>query len=323
MKRSSHNSLPALKPDLQISFYYRLQALQDLYLHNALKRTIEGMDIETLDDQLVQYVKPEYLKRIASFGLRGELFFAVPCIIEANPYLLGYYRLLLGISGKQFYDQGPFGRFKRFEVKGDLPDRLRSDISALCSSLVQTAQVLVDNIDDLTLSVIRDLQLLTLGAQLRGSRNTRIGQDAAQEVFELIHSIAEPYVKERTDRTIRIENDSHRLVLIVFSNDPDVRITEQLPSSTRPIVSIEIKGGKDASNIHNRLGEAEKSHVKASKRGFFEFWTIVRVDIDPSVAKAASPTTSRVFHLDRICDPETPEHKEFRETFCSLIGIQT
>ena len=323
MEPGSNDSFPVLKPALQISFYYRLQALQDLYLHDALRKTVESVDIETLDDQLVQYVKPEYLKRVASFGLRGELFFAVPCMVEANPYLLGYYRLLFGISGKQFYDQGPFGRFKRFEKKGDIPDRVRSDIPALCSSLIQTAQILVDNIDDLTVPVIRDLQLLTLGAQLRGSRNTRIGQDAAQEVFELIYSIAEPYVKEKTDRTIRIENDSHRTVLIVFSNDPDVRITEQLPSSMRPIVSIEIKGGKDASNIHNRLGEAEKSHVKASKRGFFEFWTIVRVDIDPSVAKAASPTTSRVFHLDRICNSRTPEHREFQETFCSLIGIQT
>jgi hypothetical protein len=32
-------------------------------------------------------------------------------------------------------------------------------------------------------------------------------------------------------------------------------------------VAVEIKGGKDYSNIHNRIGEAEKSHQKAKKEG--------------------------------------------------------
>jgi hypothetical protein len=190
-------------------------------------------------------------------------------------------------------------------------------------SLVATAQMLVVGIDDLSLSNVRDLQLITLGPQLRGSENTRLGQTATREVFELVKDTVAPYVKESTERTIRIENDSGRTVLIEFFSDPDVRITEKLKSRVRPLVSMEIKGGTDASNIHNRLGEAEKSHQKAKNLGFLEFWTIIRVDIDPSLAKRESPTTSHFFHLDRIQDATSAEHRDFREMLASLIGVRT
>jgi hypothetical protein len=38
----------------------------------------------------------------------------------------------------------------------------------------------------------------------------------------------------------------------------------------RSLAAIEIKGGRDYSNIHNRIGEAEKSHQKAEKQGYVE-----------------------------------------------------
>ena len=56
----------------------------------------------------------------------------------------------------------------------------------------------------------------------------------------------------------------------------------------------EIKGGKDISNIHNRIGEAEKSHQKARKRGFVECWTMVGVGhTDMDLARKESPSTDR------------------------------
>jgi len=313
---------PVLKPNLQISFYYRLQELRELYLHEALKKTIEKVETDVVDRELSRHVKAKHLKRAASFGLRGELFFPVPCLIEANPFLLGYYRLLFGLSQKEFYNKGPFGRFKRLEDRGEIPPSLSSQVPTLCSSLCRTSEGLVAGIDDLSLAILHDLQLLTLGPQLRGSENTRLGQSAAKEVFEIIHKLVKPYVKETTPRTVLLENDSHRAVMIEFFSDPDVRVTEKLPSGVRPLVSMEIKGGRDSSNIHNRLGEAEKSHQKAKNRGFFEFWTIVRVDVDPEVASRESPTTSRFFHIDRIRNPRTKEHREFRELLSSMIGVR-
>lgn len=123
-----------------------------------------------------------------------------------------------------------------------------------------SAEHLVTALDHLSQATIHELQLLTLGPQLRGSENTQVGQQATREFRSLVESIVDPYTQETTDKTILIRNESGRSVLIEFFADPDVRITGKLTSSVRPTLSIEIKGGTDVSNIHNRLGEAEKSH---------------------------------------------------------------
>lgn len=314
---------PRLEPNLQVSFYYRLGTLRELYLDEALSTTIARLDIAELDHQLVQYISPAHLARVASFGLRGEVFFPVPYVLEANPFLVGYYRLLLGLSQKEIYNKGRLGRFKRLEETGEIPKTLQPELSGFCTTLIHASQALVDGIDDLSLGIVHDLQLLTIGPQFRGSENTRLGRGATKEFFDLVQSIVAPYVKETTAHTILLENDSKRPVLIEFSADPDVRISQKLESKTRPIVSIEIKGGTDVSNVHNRLGEAEKSHQKARNMGYFEFWTITRVDVPSDIARRESPTTSRFFHLDRIIDRHFAEHKEFREVLGSLLGIRT
>ncbi len=320
MRSKTSGDNEVIQPHLQISFYYRLQTLKEIYLQGALKNTVQSLDIATLDDELAEWVSAGSLKRVASFGVRGEVFFPVPCIILKNPFLLGYYRLLFGISQKEFEKRG-LGKFKRLEERGDITTNLKRQIPALCRSLIKTAQALVDGIDDVSPAVAHELQLLTIGPQLRGRENNQIGKGATREVFDLMMKIVSRYVKDKTERTILIENDSNRHVLIEFLSDPDIRITEKLPTGVRPLVSMEIKGGADASNIHNRLGEAEKSHQKARNLGFFEFWTITRVNVDPGVARRESPTTSRFFHLSRIMNRRTREHAEFRDLLGSLSGI--
>lgn len=321
MAGAGSGNLPELMPNLQVSFYYRLQTVRELYLHEALRKTVAGLSVETLDAQLAKSVSPGCLSRVASFGLRGEVLFPVPCLIEANPFLLGYYRLLLGFSQKELYTKRGMGRFKSLEEQGAVPGAVKREIPALCRCLAGAAEMLVDGIDELSLPIVHDLQLLTIGPQFRGSENTRLGQGATLEFFELLEAIVSSYVKETTGRTMVLENDSGRPVLIEFSSDPDVRVTEKLESQVRPLVSIEIKGGTDVSNIHNRLGEAEKSHQKARNKGFFEFWTVLRVDVDPELARRESPTTSHFFHLDRIRDAASAERRQFRDLLASLMGI--
>lgn len=323
MKPKDKETYSILEPNLQISFYFKLEKIREFYLHNALKKTVAELSIKTIDQQLSQYVQPSHLKKVASFGLRGEVFFPVPYIIESNPFLLGYYRLLFGFSQKEFYNKGPFGKFKKLEDQSTITENTKKSIEALCISLIKTAQIIVDSIDDISLSIIHDLQLLTVGPQLRGSENTRLGQDAHKEVYNIIKEITSKYLKEATARTLILENESGRIVVIEFASDPDIRITEKLPSRIRSVVSIEIKGGTDASNIHNRLGEAEKSHQKAKKLGFFEFWTIIRVPLDENLAKRESPTTSHFFQLDGLSDPTSSEYSSFRDLLGSLIGIKT
>jgi len=279
------------------------------------------MDLERLDQDLNKFVEAKYLSKIASFGIRGEVIFPTPYIFEANPFLLGYYRLLYGVSQKDFYVHGPFGRFVNLENNGKLPPKRRNEIGPFCDSLINTAIILVDAIEEWTLPMIHELQLLTVGPLLRGRANVRKGQKVTAAVFSFIKDIVSDKIKEEKEKTLLIENDSGREVTIVFSSDPDISITMALESRIEPLISIEIKGGTDHTNVYNRLGEAEKSHLKASKLGFNEFWTLLRVDIDEAKAKAASPTTSLFFHIDRIFSHGSEENIKFKEILGSKLGI--
>jgi hypothetical protein len=310
-----------LNPELQVSFYFRLKLIREEYLDKALSKTIQDFDISIIDNELKEYVPRNGLSKLASVGLRGELVFPVPAVLKKNPYLLGYYRLLLGFSQKAFYSKGPFGKFKAMEDKGMLSKTAEKELNDLCFSLIQTSCKLVDEVDPLTHSIIHDLQLLTIGPQLRGSKNNEFGKIATQKTFDLIKGIVEPYIKSTTLTSIHIVNDSNRAARIEFAADPDIQIIEELKSSERGLVSIEIKGGTDISNIHNRIGEAEKSHQKAKKKGYYEFMTILRVDIDYKVLKEESPTTSHFFHLDKLSDKESQEYRLFRELISSMLSI--
>ena len=89
---------------------------------------------------------------------------------------------------------------------------------------------------------------------------------------------------------ITIKNAAGREVVIEFATDPDIVIYENIRPVPRKLLSIEIKGGTDVSNLHNRLGEAEKSHLKAKAQGYKEFWTLLRFKgFDRERAQMESP----------------------------------
>ena len=108
-----------------------------------------------------------------------------------------------------------------------------------------------------------------------------------------------------------------------FAPDPDIAIRQKLADgSYRNRIAVEIKGGRDVSNIHNRLGEAEKSHQKARGEGFTQFWTVVNVaNVDPMVWRQETPTTNELFYLGEIADVRSPEYARFREYLVSELGI--
>ncbi len=75
---------------------------------------------------------------------------------------------------------------------------------------------------------------------------------------------------------IVVTNSSSRRITLSFGSDPDLRIQEELGAGhVHNKVAVEIKGGTDRSNAHNRAGEAAKSHQKARAQGFNDFWTII------------------------------------------------
>jgi len=173
-RKSSAIRFPVLSPSLQVDFWARLQQIRSQYLSESLAQTVRSQDIEELDRELLAIIGSERLRALAAYSLRGETFYAVPCILKAKPLLLGYYRLLYGLSQKEFY-RGVFGRFRPMEQDNQLNAQNDELLPGLCRSLAQTGWTLFNGIQPVSQQVIHELQLLTVGPQLRGSRNVAIG----------------------------------------------------------------------------------------------------------------------------------------------------
>jgi hypothetical protein len=320
---------PSIKipaPDIQVAFAGHLAEARRLYLQDALATTVTNLDIRKVDLELAALVPSQKLSTLAGRGLRGELLFAVPCVLQTNPRLLAYYRLLLGHSRKAFY-AGANGTssFLSMEETGMLSASTQGQLETLCTGLISSAALLMDGIGPVRISkeLLDDLTLLTLGPQLRGSASVDIGTVAIERVLDVIAGLVKPYTTNREDKLVEVTNASGRRVLIELASDPDIVIREQLqPDAYRNVVAIEIKGGTDFSNIHNRLGEAEKSHQKARKKGFTECWTIVNVDrFDETKARRESPSTDRFYTIAGITSGTRAECAEFRDRILSATGI--
>jgi len=318
------SKLKVPEPDQQVTFYYRLQEIRHTYLLDALLSTAARLKITKIDRQLAEFVSNAGLQRVAGWGLRGELIFATPYILHENPQLLGYYRLLLGFSQKQFYgDRYNFRSFKPMEKRGRVPSGNADNVRYLCKALCKTGESLVENVDELSREKVHELTLLTLGPQLLGSALNLLGTRATRKVFDLIHSLLSAEAVAEDERSLEVLNAAGRMVRVEFAADPDICIREELPSGkSRNLVAIEIKGGRDYSNIHNRIGEAEKSHQKAKNEGYVECWTIVGVtDLPIDIARRESPTTNKFYHIDRIIKPDSEEGGDFRENLLARMGL--
>ncbi len=314
-------------PKLQIDFSYALGQIRSLYLQEALMKTIDDIDLQILDKQLSIYAPKRILNFLAKNGIRGELVFPVPYLLEKNPYLLGYYRLLLGFSQKEFYSS-LFGlsRFKSMETKGHLNSANKEQLNNLCKELSLSCAALIEGIgiDRISMTFLDDLSLLTVGPQLRGGANVRKGEAGILDVFQVIHYIVGHAATKSSAETIEIENAAGRKVFVEFAPDPDIVIREKMSKeSFRNVIAIEVKGGTDFSNIHNRVGEAEKSHQKAKATGYVECWTVVNVDnIDIETAKKESPSTNTFYRINDLKSRQGPHYKDFKERILSLTGIK-
>ena len=312
-------TIERFEPHTQIAFAQRLQEIDALHLGSALGVAVNALDVAELDVQLAGFVPRERLGRVAAAGIRGERLFPVPLLLEQDPRLIAYFRLLYGLSQKEFYRT--LGRFRSMEERGTISDRARNDLDELCAALCETAWLLFENIGSVDAVRIRDLQLLTLGAQLRGGYLNEIGRAATGLVFKRIRAaIADSAIEEESESHILVRNALGHRVRIRFSTDPDITISEEVTSGFVNRLAIEIKGGADVSNIHNRLGEAEKSHQKALEQDFTGFWTIVNAPVDDEMAKRESPTTQEFFQLRAIIDPGNPEWVRFRDELASQLS---
>lgn len=313
-------------PNTQVGFANTLKELRETFLQDALATTVAVMEINILDSELHEYVDNGSLQTLATHGMRGELLFAVPSILEKNPRLLGYYRLLLGYSQKGFYTAATgAGMFKSLEEKGSLSQKQRSALPELCRALNLSAKYMLEHLKDQMISsgFFDQLTLLTLGPQLRGGANVQKGTSAISQVFDVVYQIVSASVVRSNSRCIELKNNSGRTVYIQFAADPDIVIREELATDKyRNLVAIEVKGGQDYSNIHNRVGEAEKSHQKAKKDGYVECWTVVNVDrIDMNMAQKESPTTNKFNRISELLNQSSAEYRDFSLQILSIAGI--
>ena len=248
-------------------------------------------------------------------------------MLIANARLIGYYRLLYGYSQKQFYSlETGASRFRSMETKGKLTEGNKKLLPDLCHAMAGAGTKLLEGLGGSRVSMpfLDDLTLLTLGAQLRGGANVRKGTIGIAKVFDVIRNIVKSAATNVTANRIEIKNAAGRTVLIEFAQDPDIIIREEMaPGTYSKKIAIEVKGGSDFSNIHNRIGEAEKSHQKARAAGYVECWTVVNVDkIDMAVAKQESPSTNRFYLISDLSAGTGAEYDDFRNRVISLIGIK-
>jgi XcyI restriction endonuclease len=182
---------------------------------------------------------------------------------------------------------------------------------------------LVRQIPNFTDRDLQELPLLTFGSQLQGSNNTQIGKKAMQEVFVAITEILEKSVTKQEDNKLTLKNAAGRSVFVTLSHDPDVCILEQVEDRTHSKVAIEVKGGTDVSNAHNRAGEAEKSHLKAKQKGFKDFWTIIsKTGLEMSKLRQESQTTTEWFDVTELLERKGKDWEDFRQRLAAAVGIR-
>lgn len=308
----------------QVAFHQLLVAARKKWLMDALREALAILDQEQVKREISAYVPADAQRIVAAAGLRDEHVFPTPSVLKAKPTLLGYYRLLLGVPQKTFYGSGSgMGQFKAMEFRGMMNDRQAARLPEFCHAMSEGLAELVRQMSPaITAQDIAELPLLTIGAQFQGSNNNAIGKQAIMDVFLSIREIVKRFLKQQGPRELVLENASHRKVVIALSSDPDVRIQEQFGNTLRNKVAIEIKGGTDRSNAHNRAGEAEKSHQKVKKQGFRDFWTIIaKKGLDMDRLKSESPTTNSWFDAAQVLGRAGEDWEEFRSRLAGEVGI--
>lgn len=276
-------------------------------------------------EQLSTYVPIDVQQILAVAGVRDEHVFPVPVVLEAKPTLIGYYRLLLGIPQKSFYKGGTgMGQFKSMEERGLLTPRRRPDLEGFCAAMGSSLAELVRQMSPhFSPRDVSELPLLTLGQKFQGGNNNTIGKLATLNVFVAVSELLKGHILSEDKQKITIRNAARRKVIIALASDPDIRIQEEFePGQLRNKVAIEIKGGTDMSNVHNRVGEAEKSHIKAKKKDFRDYWTLISLTgVDVEKIKSESPTTNSWFDVAQVLAREGDDWTEFSSRFADAAGI--
>lgn len=323
--------MPAPKFDLppparQVYIHAFLDRARSTVLHAGVANAASQVDAATLRAEILQYVPSAGLTALQGSGARDEMVFATPSVLRHSPSTVGYYRLLLGVSQKRFYTRATgLTSFKAMEDRGVIPASVDGDIGSFCQDMNEAMTQLVLAIPRGSLQRdVEQLPLLTLGAQADGSWRTRIGQEATKGVYAALKAVIMSQGTSYTDNgdALQVVNRAGRTVTLALAADPDVVIKEDVNGQTVFKTAIEIKGGTDYSNVHNRAGEAEKSHRKAHRANAQDFWTVISLTgVDRTTLASESPTTRQWFDVEEVLAGAGADWQRLVNFTISAMGI--
>jgi hypothetical protein len=311
--------IPATKA---IDLYTGLLKARRTQLHPALNAAVTAVGVEALNLDLQRLVPAEALTHLASLGLRGERVFPTPVILQHAPVLIGYYRMLLGLSRKQFAQGNRlgYGSWVGAEQRGRLSAPQLASLDDFCRALISPLVELVNAMGQFTDRDLSDLALLTLGPTLQGARNTVIGEEAALQAFQALRTVIPGVVLLEGEGVVRFQADSGRTYEVIAAADPDISVREGLGDNTSPLIAIEVKGGQDLSNAHNRAGEAEKSQIAAELQGYPHRWTVIHMaGIGLHRMQTHSPHSTEIFNAADVLGQSGPDWVRFQERFRELV----
>ena len=295
-------------------------------LHDAVRDAARQVAAGTLRSEMTTYAPATGLQAIQGSGVRDEEVFAVPSLLRQAPGTLAYYRLLLGVSQKQFYTtKSGLNIFKPMEERQEINPAVDPNIGDLCTEMNEAMSVLMHALPQASLRQdVDQLPLLTLGAQADGSWRGQIGATATKGVFEAMKAVVKGHGKPytETDVSITVVNNSGREVTLALAPDPDLVIREDVQGSLVYKAAIEIKGGADYANIHNRVGEAEKSHQKARNDSAQDCWTVIDLNrADMTILRCESPTTREWLNVNDVLNQSGPGWSRLTTLTISAMGI--
>lgn len=230
------------------------------------------------------------------------------------------------MSQKQFYTtKTGLNLFKPMEDRGEITDKAEPWLETLCTDFNEALGVLMHALPvDSLRQDVDQLPLLTLGSQADGSWRGQIGAEATTGVFDAMKAIVRDQGKiiTETPASITVDNNSQREVTLALAPDPDIVIREDVNGQVVYKVAIEIKGGSDYANLHNRAGEAEKSHQKARADGAQDCWTVINLDRgDMTVLGHESPATREWINVTDVLARKGPSWDRLVTLTLSAMGI--
>lgn len=203
-------------------------------------------------DMDILHINENAWKKAIHSGVRPSQVFAHPLTIKAVDGAMAYYRSVAMIS------RHSMGNAKRsvdkYEKLGKTPDD--QTLIAFCAHYNSIISMNILNAEIVSPEVVRMWRLTMLGAQLQGDYNNHRGKQLETHLKKKICS-------HLTEKGLLDEFDEGKNsfylksgTLLKFRRDPDIMVYK--PSGELKTV-VELKSGKERSNVSSRIGEGIKT----------------------------------------------------------------